>query len=95
MPSGNGDIGIGIAGIVSGGSFSQLQAQLTGMLALGVWGLLWGIVLGFIANPRLPGLSSIRSSQTVSDEDKDDSVAEELLEPPLAESAESEAVHTA
>jgi hypothetical protein len=34
-----------------GAGEGQLWAQLTGLVALGAWGLLWGTVLGLLANP--------------------------------------------
>lgn len=43
----------GVVGLLFGGGTSQLVAQLVGVAALGLWGLLWGVILGFIANPRL------------------------------------------
>ncbi|MBN1876878.1 MAG: hypothetical protein JXA33_21830 [Anaerolineae bacterium] len=44
----------GVTGLLARGGFGQLQAQLVGLLALGLWGLGWGVLLGFIANPRIP-----------------------------------------
>ena len=44
----------GVVGLIFGGGTAQLVAQLIGIVALGLWGLLWGLILGFIANPRLP-----------------------------------------
>lgn len=43
--------GPGIAGIFVTGSAQQLTAQVVGLVAFGVWGLLWGVVLGVIASP--------------------------------------------
>ena len=42
----------GVIGLLFGGGTAQLTAQLIGVVALGVWGLLWGVILGFIANPH-------------------------------------------
>ncbi len=53
-PTGNGALGIGVAGLISTGNLSQFKAQIVGLLAVGAWGLLWGVILGFVANPRLP-----------------------------------------
>jgi len=49
MATGNG----GVTGIFFGGGTGQLTAQLAGIVAIGVWGLLWGGVLGLVANPHL------------------------------------------
>lgn len=46
------DGGGGVVGLLFGGGTSQLVAQLTGIAALGLWGLVWGLILGFVANPR-------------------------------------------
>ncbi len=52
--------GIGVAGVFVSGDAQQLSAQLIGLVALGVWGLLWGGVLGIIASPRLLGSDRYR-----------------------------------
>lgn len=65
--SGNG----GVIGVFFGGGAGQLTAQLAGIVAVGVWGLLWGGVLGLIANPRLfrrkpaPVAEPVTSSEVV------------------------------
>ena len=43
----------GVSGIFFGGGVGQLTAQIVGLTAVGVWGLLWGALLGLIANPHL------------------------------------------
>ena len=43
----------GVAGLIFGGGTAQLTAQFVGIVAVGLWGLLWGVLLGFVANPRL------------------------------------------
>ncbi|MGC9398843.1 MAG: hypothetical protein ACP5HM_06880 [Anaerolineae bacterium] len=47
----------GVAGLISGDS-GQLLAQLFGLVALGLWGLLWGVMLGGVSRlslqPRRP-----------------------------------------
>ena len=50
----NSATGGGVVGLIFGGGTAQLVAQLIGIVALGLWGLLWGVILGFIANPRFP-----------------------------------------
>jgi len=47
------DPGLGVAGLI-GGNWKQLQAQLVGIVAIGLWGLLWGGLLGFLNAPRRP-----------------------------------------
>lgn len=49
-------VDVGVAGLFSGGGTAQLTAQFVGIVAIGAWGLLWGALLGFIANPHLPHL---------------------------------------
>ncbi len=51
----------GVTGLLAGGGAGQLQAQLVGLLALGAWGLLWGLLLGavnygvnWLNRPRAP-----------------------------------------
>ncbi len=48
---------VGIRGLFPGSGLSpdtgQLIAQLIGMLALGLWGLAWGALLGFLTQPGL------------------------------------------
>lgn len=44
--------GSGVAGLFVSGSAQQLSAQLIGLFAVGLWGLLWGVTLGLIASPR-------------------------------------------
>jgi ammonium transporter, Amt family len=45
-------LGPGVAGLFVDGDLAQLWAQLTGLVLLGIWGLLWGGVLGVIAHPH-------------------------------------------
>jgi len=49
-----GELGVGVSGLIVRGNWQQLQAQLVGIVALGLWGLLWGLGIGFMANPRWP-----------------------------------------
>lgn len=42
----------GVRGVFFGGA-GQLTAQLVGIVAVGVWGLFWGVLLGVISNPRM------------------------------------------
>lgn len=42
----------GVAGLFAGSGLEQVWAQLIGLVVLGIWGLLWGAVLGFIASPH-------------------------------------------
>ncbi|MFN2283147.1 MAG: hypothetical protein ACK2UQ_01905 [Anaerolineae bacterium] len=65
--SGNG----GVIGVFFGGGAGQLTAQLVGIVAVGVWGLLWGGLLGLIANLHLfrrklaPVVEAVTSSEMV------------------------------
>ncbi len=43
----------GVIGLFLGGGVAQLKAQLVGLVAVGLWGLLWGGILGLIARLRL------------------------------------------
>jgi len=43
----------GVRGVFFGGGVGQLTAQLAGIVVVGIWALLWGGLLGVIANPRL------------------------------------------
>lgn len=52
--------GVGVVGLFVSGSAQQLSAQLIGLVAVGVWGLLWGSLLGVIASPRIFGAVSRR-----------------------------------
>ncbi len=45
--------GRGVAGLLAQGE-SQVVAQLLGLLAVGAWGLLWGLLLGGISRLSLP-----------------------------------------
>ena len=45
---------LGVTGLFTGGGSGQLLAQLVGLLALGLWGLLWGALLGGISRLTLP-----------------------------------------
>jgi ammonium transporter, Amt family len=47
--------GFGVAGIFVGGGTGQLSAQLAGVVVIGLWGLLWGSLLGVMMSPRLLG----------------------------------------
>lgn len=43
--------GLGVSGLIVGGNWGQLQAQLAGIVAIGLWGLLWGVLLGLLGRP--------------------------------------------
>lgn len=78
----------GIAGLFAGGS-KQLVAQLVGILALGMWGLLWGVILGLIAKPR-PRLSLLSHEDDAmgdTHEEIEDLTLSEELEPVMTEAA--------
>jgi len=47
--------GPGIASVFIRGDTQQLSAQLTGLAAVALWGLIWGTVIGIIASPRFVG----------------------------------------
>ena len=53
-PDGN-FTGAGVSSIFVSGNTQQLTAQLAGLVAVGIWGLLWGAILGVIASPNLLG----------------------------------------
>jgi Amt family ammonium transporter len=59
--------GVGVGNIFAMGT-GQLAAQLFGLGALGLWGLLWGGLLGLVASPRFAGR---RSAMTVPTEQMD------------------------
>ncbi|MCD6284321.1 MAG: hypothetical protein J7M39_00220, partial [Anaerolineae bacterium] len=46
-------VGPGVVGLFVAGNAQQLSAQLIGLLALALWGLLWGGIIGVIASPKL------------------------------------------
>ncbi len=48
---GNGEMGIAVTGFLVNQEWGQLIAQGVGLLALGLWGLFWGLLLGFVGNP--------------------------------------------
>lgn len=78
----------GVRGVFFGGGVGQLTAQLVGIVAVGVWGLLWGLLLGVIANPRLfrrkpaPVVAAVTAPEAVLP-------PETLLSPPDVLSAEA------
>ncbi len=45
----------GIASVFIRKDTQQLSAQLTGLAAVGLWGLIWGTAIGIIASPKLVG----------------------------------------
>ncbi len=49
----NGGAATGVAGLFNGGDGGQLAAQLVGLLALGLWGILWGLLLGGLSRISL------------------------------------------
>ncbi len=49
--AGNGEMGVAVTGFLVNQNWGQLTAQLIGLVVLGLWGLLWGVLLGFIGNP--------------------------------------------
>jgi ammonium transporter, Amt family len=80
VPAEGRTLGPGVAGLFVGAGEGQLWAQLTGLVALGVWGLLWGTVLGFLANPGrikhvLSHTSNPRVARVVSSDAADPSAA--------------------
>jgi Amt family ammonium transporter len=86
--------GQGVAGVIAGGS-GQISAQLLGLAALGLWGILWGLIVGVL--PRLGGVSRRLSTLTAPtetptseelDEDADDEEPAREPEPTEASDAE-------
>jgi Amt family ammonium transporter len=59
------DVGQGVAGLIIGDS-SQISAQLLGIAALGLWGLVWGALLGGLT--RLGGVRRRLSALTAPEE---------------------------
>jgi hypothetical protein len=49
---------MGVTGILLG-NLNQVAAQLSGLIAIGLWGLTWGLVVGFIVR-----LSPIEKSES-------------------------------
>ncbi|MBN2006140.1 MAG: hypothetical protein JXA21_22480 [Anaerolineae bacterium] len=49
--TGNGEMGIAVTGFLVNQNWGQFKAQLVGLLVIGLWGLLWGVLLGFVGNP--------------------------------------------
>ncbi len=45
----------GVAGVIDGNA-TQFSAQLLGLLAVGLWGLLWGLLLGGLSRLSLSGI---------------------------------------
>ena len=88
--AGNGSVTPGVSGLLAGAGGGQLIAQVVGVIVLGLWGLIWGALLGFIANPRLPSLSKPASKKAARR-----SQAEELPGPDAAAGAEGEVVEAA
>ena len=56
----------GVAGLLAQGE-SQFVAQLLGLLAIGAWGLLWGLLLGGVARLSLPRVRPTPEAQPVSE----------------------------
>jgi Amt family ammonium transporter len=52
------DPGLGVSGVIVGGNGGQLQAQLVGIVAIGLWGLMWGVLLGFLGRQRQPQITT-------------------------------------
>ena len=57
-------VGPGVVGVFVAGNAQQLSAQLIGLLALALWGLLWGGIIGIIAGPKLLSSTSHRAKGT-------------------------------
>ncbi len=75
---------MGVSGLIQG-NLNQMLAQLLGLLALGVWGLLWGLLLGGISRLSLTQLQKLTRSEkpsttTVADEEEIGMEADEPVE---------------
>ncbi len=77
---------IGVSGLFSGGA-KQLVAQLVGIGAIGLWGMLWGLILGGIAR-----LSSPHESQDDAELSPAKSEGEAKQEAEEIEETEEEAI---
>lgn len=81
------DAAAGVAGVLVGGGTGQLMAQLVGLLALGLWGLIWGALLGGLS--RLSVTLSRRAERSVGTPDAAEPDLE--LEPEAGPEAEPDA----
>lgn len=82
---GGNDLPLGISGLITRGDWQQLVAQIVGLGAIGVWGLLWGLGLGFVANPQLPQLKqaakpALKETQTTDAEESPDPLPQDQKE---------------
>jgi hypothetical protein len=77
----------GVGGVFTSDG-QQLAAQLAGLFALGVWGLLWGLLLGVISQPQQ--LTHLLAKPAVKDEALVP-VAEEETASPVPEAEEQNA----
>ncbi|MGC9397493.1 MAG: hypothetical protein ACP5J4_21825, partial [Anaerolineae bacterium] len=94
----------GVVGVFFGGGAGQLMAQLVGIVAVGVWGLLWGGVLGLIANLHMfrrklaPVVEAVTSPEAVRSPEvmaeSSDVLSTEEVEPALPEAVSEEVSHT-
>lgn len=65
----NGGSAEGVTGLIFGGDAGQLGAQLFGLAALGLWGLLWGSLLGVLARPRRERIPEPPTAEAVAEEE--------------------------
>lgn len=84
----------GVIGLFFGGGMGQLTAQLVGIVALGLWGLLWGGLLGFIANPHMlhrkpAAVEAVTLSEVLSAEADASEAALVAMLPPVAPAEEN------
>ena len=96
VASGNG----GVIGVFFGGSAGQLMAQLVGIVAVGVWGVLWGGMLGLLANLHLfrrklaPAVEAVMPPEAVLPPEvrlgSSDGLSAEEAEPALPEAVSEE-----
>lgn len=78
----NGVAAASVAGLFNGGGGGQLTAQLVGLLALGLWGILWGLLLSGLGRVSL----AIASKQVGAES----AVVEEITLPPAEKLAAEE-----
>ncbi|MGC9469029.1 MAG: hypothetical protein ACP5HS_10595 [Anaerolineae bacterium] len=86
--------GPGVSGLFVSGGAQQLVAQVTALVSIGAWGLLWGGILGLIASPRLLGRWSPRRALRGKTEEPTLVAVEEGAQAPETSATEAVAAST-